>query len=50
VDLSEGSGDALEKLIDYKYDLLLLDANLPGISGFELLNTARSISRRWRSL
>lgn len=37
LDLSEGSGDALEKLIDYKYQLLLLDANLPGISGFELL-------------
>jgi len=37
VDLSEGSGDALEKLIDFKYQLLLLDANLPGISGFELL-------------
>ncbi|OGV34177.1 MAG: hypothetical protein A2020_16235 [Lentisphaerae bacterium GWF2_45_14] len=37
VDVSESSGDALEKLIDYKYNLLLLDANLPGISGFELL-------------
>jgi serine/threonine protein kinase len=37
IDLSESSGDALEKLIDYKYSLLLLDANLPGISGFELL-------------
>ena len=37
IDLSEGSGDALEKLIDYKFQLLLLDANLPGISGFELL-------------
>lgn len=37
VDLAFGSGDALEKLIDYKYNLLVLDANLPGISGFELL-------------
>lgn len=37
VEVSSGSGDALEKLIDYKYNLLLLDANLPGISGFELL-------------
>jgi len=37
VDISESSGDALEKLIDYNYNLLLLDANLPGISGFELL-------------
>jgi CheY-like chemotaxis protein len=37
IDLSESSGEALEKLIDYKYQLLLLDANLPGISGFELL-------------
>lgn len=37
VDLSEYSGDALEKLIDYRYRLLLLDARMPGISGFELL-------------
>lgn len=37
VDLSDGGGDALEKLIDYDYHLLLLDANMPGISGFELL-------------
>lgn len=37
VELCSGSGEALEKLIDYKYNLLLLDANLPGISGFELL-------------
>lgn len=31
------SGEALERLIDYKYDIMLLDAKLPGISGFELL-------------
>ncbi len=33
----ESSGKALENLIDYKYDILLLDGNMPGISGFELL-------------
>jgi serine/threonine-protein kinase len=37
IDMSHSSGDALERLIDYNYNLLLLDANLPGISGFELL-------------
>ncbi len=31
------SGKALEELIDYKYDIMLLDGNLPGISGFKLL-------------
>ncbi len=31
------SGKALEELIDYHYDIMLLDGNLPGISGFELL-------------
>jgi len=31
------SSSALENLIDYKYDVLLLDGHLPGISGFELL-------------
>ncbi len=31
------SSSALEHLIDYKYEILLLDGNLPGISGFELL-------------
>lgn len=37
VDLSEGSGSALENLIDYKYNIVLLDVNLPGISGHEIL-------------
>ncbi len=33
----ESSGKALESLIDSRFNLMLLDANLPGISGFELL-------------
>lgn len=37
IDLSESSGSALENLIDYKYNLILLDVNLPGISGHEIL-------------
>ncbi|MBN2642286.1 MAG: protein kinase [Victivallales bacterium] len=37
VDLCESSGDALERLIDYKYNLMLIDSKLPGITGPELL-------------
>jgi DNA-binding response OmpR family regulator len=33
--------DAQEKLYESKYDLLLLDVNTPGISGFDLLKEAR---------
>ncbi len=37
------SGDeAEEKLYEKRYDLLLLDVNVPGINGFELLKAARS--------
>ena len=37
VDFSATSGNALENLIDYEYSLMLVDSNLPGISGHELL-------------
>lgn len=37
VDLCESSGEALEQLIDFKYNLMLIDSKLPGISGPELL-------------
>jgi DNA-binding response OmpR family regulator len=33
--------EAQEKLYESKYDLLLLDVNIPGINGFELLQEAR---------
>ncbi|HHD78384.1 MAG TPA: response regulator transcription factor [Epsilonproteobacteria bacterium] len=33
--------EAQEKLYESKYDLLLLDVNTPGITGFELLKEAR---------
>ncbi len=37
------SGDeAEEKLYEKRYDLLLLDVNVPGMNGFELLKAARS--------
>ncbi len=36
------SGDeALDALFEKSYDLMLLDVNVPGINGFELLQTAR---------
>jgi len=34
--------EAQEKLYESKYDLLLLDVNIPGINGFELLAEARA--------
>ena len=34
--------EAQEKLYESKYDLLLLDVNTPGMTGFELLKEARS--------
>ena len=37
VDLCESSGEALERLIDFKYNLMLIDSKLPGITGPELL-------------
>lgn len=37
VDCSATSGNALENLIDYEYNLILIDWDLPGISGRELL-------------
>ena len=33
--------EAQEKLYESKYDLLLLDVNIPGINGFDLLKEAR---------
>jgi len=37
IDFSATSGNALENLIDYEYSLILIDWDLPGISGRELL-------------
>jgi len=34
--------EAQEKLYESKYDLLLLDVNIPGINGFDLLSEARA--------
>lgn len=34
--------EAQDKLYESKFDLLLLDVNIPGISGFELLKEARA--------
>ncbi len=41
LDLCESSGDALERLIDYKYNLMLIDSKLPGITGPELLKYSK---------
>ena len=41
VDDFASGDDALDALFDKSYDLMLLDVNVPGINGFELLRTAR---------
>jgi len=34
--------EAEERIYESKFDLLLLDVNIPGLNGFELLNSARN--------
>jgi len=41
VDDYANGNDALEAIYNNKYDLLLLDVNVPGINGFEILEQAR---------
>ena len=40
VDLSPYGEDAMERIALYSYDLVLLDLNLPGVSGLEVLQNA----------
>jgi len=50
VDLCTDGGSALERLSGEKqYDLLLFDKDLPGMSGLELVLTARSLPNRRRT-
>ncbi|WP_353663191.1 response regulator transcription factor [Hydrogenimonas sp. SS33] len=41
VDTAFDGEEAEEKLYENRYDILLLDVNVPGIDGFELLKSAR---------
>jgi DNA-binding response OmpR family regulator len=41
VDVAFDGEEAEEKLYEERYDILLLDVNVPGINGFELLKEAR---------
>ena len=41
VDCFSRGDDALDAVYSSRYDVLLLDVNVPGISGFELLKTLR---------
>ncbi len=42
VDPASDGGEAWEKFLDEKYDLVLLDVMMPGMSGFDLLRKIRS--------
>jgi len=42
VDVAYDGDEAEEKLYEARYDILLLDVNVPGINGFELLKEARA--------
>jgi len=42
VETAYDGDEAEEKLYEKRYDLLLLDVNVPGVNGFELLKEARS--------
>jgi DNA-binding response OmpR family regulator len=47
VDVCEGGAQALAKIESFEaYDLLLLDSNLPGMSGIELTRRARELAHR----
>ena len=43
VDVASSGEDALKKLTYHRYDLLITDLNMPGISGFTLAEVARSM-------
>lgn len=43
VDIAASGEDALTKLTYNRYDLLITDLNMPGISGFTLVEVARSL-------
>jgi CheY-like chemotaxis protein len=43
VDIASSGEDALTKLTYNRYDLLITDLNMPGISGFTLAEVARSL-------
>lgn len=45
VDLSSDGEDAMDKIALYSYDLVLLDLNLPGVSGLEVLENAMEYDR-----
>ncbi len=47
VDTASDAGNALRKLEDADYDLLLSDIKMPGMSGLELLEQVRN---RWTDL
>jgi len=43
VDIASSGEDALTKLTYNRYDLLITDLKMPGISGFTLVEVARSL-------
>jgi DNA-binding response OmpR family regulator len=44
VDVATNGNDAVELIRNHKYDLILLDENMPGLSGIETLNKIRILN------
>ena len=41
IEICKGSDDALDRIINDETDLVLLDINMPGLNGFEVLEATR---------
>ena len=44
VDTATNGRDALDRLREQSYDLILLDENMPGLTGLETLNLIKEVS------
>ena len=44
IDTATNGSDAVDKILNAHYDLVLLDENMPGLSGIETLNKIRVIN------
>ena len=45
IDTCTNGSDALEKIIETRYEAILLDENMPGMNGIETLKQIKKINR-----